>query len=523
MATVTLDNNLEDLRYSADNVQLRGFLSTHHVANFLNIPYATASVRFRPATPLRLYDLPAPYDATQYGPRCPQPEGTLHLTMSHLFEQMSLVHQLAEETTCLNLNIYAPPSSLSPGPSSKLPVLVWIHGGAFNVGDNTVQFDGNHLVKKSVEVGQPVIVVAINYRLNLFGSVSSRELADEAKGLGEAHVPNQGLDDQRIALQWVQSYIHHFGGDPGKVTLCGESAGAYSVIYHLKGNIPLFQQAMMQSPPLMPLRTTEEAQAAFDKLVASAGISVDASSAEKLAALRALSTQELIDLFDGSFSSPIEDPNWFVGYDRDTVHPSTFWADLPSWCPRIILGTTQDETALMLAPIEDLKTDQAVAFLQMLVSQNPAQASLMARTRSKRETITWSTDQMFLNPLKSLVSAAVTKSPNIGLYTYRIHCPDPFPGPLQGYAWHSYGIPFTFNQPACRKYPELARMQDNMTPAFLRFLSGYEPWESFNTTRKMMCWTSRGAEMVNAEHPPVADEQAQEATVVAKRTETVGA
>ncbi|KAM0420297.1 hypothetical protein ACHAPT_011958 [Fusarium lateritium] len=406
--------------------------------------------------------------------------------MGHLFERVSAVHQLSDETKCLNLNFYAPPSALEATASPPLPVFVWIHGGGFNGGDNTVQFDGNHLVKRSLEINQPIILVALNYRLNLFGALSSRELNEEAEALGETPIPNQGLHDQRIALQWIQSYIHHFGGDPDRVTVCGESAGAYSILCHLKGGIPLFQQALIQSPPLSPLRTPEEGQEAFDKLVVAAGSSLDASSADKLAALRSLSAQQLVDLFDGSFSFPFEDPNWFAEYDRTDF--SAYWADLPSWCSRIILGNAQEETALMLAPVADLTAEQAIELTQLVTRQASVLVNSTTKLSTKRELIAWSSDQAFINPLMSLVSAGITQSPGTRFYVYRISCPDPFPGPLQGYAWHSYGIPFTFNQPACRTYPELAKMQDSMTLAFLRFLHGHEPWEAFNNARKVMRW-----------------------------------
>ncbi|KAJ4204144.1 hypothetical protein NW759_014981 [Fusarium solani] len=406
--------------------------------------------------------------------------------MSHLFERVSAVHQLSDETKCLNINIYTPPSALETTASPPLPVFVWIHGGGFNAGDNTVQFDGNHLVKRSVEINQPIVLVAVNYRLNLFGALSSRELNEEAESLGEKPIPNQGLHDQRIALQWVQSYIHHFGGDPARVTLCGESAGAYSILCHLKGGIPLFQQALIQSPPSSPLRTPEDAQAAFDNLVVSAGSSLEASSAEKLAAVRSLSAQQVVHLFDGSFSFPFEDPNWFTGYDRSDF--SEYWADFPSWCSRVILGNTRDETALMLAPVADLTAEQAIIFTQLVTRQVATPVTMATKSSTKRELIAWSSDQAFINPLMSLVSAGITQSPASLFYVYRISCPDPFPGPLQGYAWHSYGIPFTFNQPACRTYPELAKMQDMMTLAFLRFLHGDEPWEAFNNSKKVMRW-----------------------------------
>ncbi|KAM0543275.1 hypothetical protein ACHAPJ_012359, partial [Fusarium lateritium] len=330
--------------------------------------------------------------------------------MGHLFDKVSAVHQLSDEYECLNLNIYTPPSAIGPGAGTPLPVFVWIHGGAFNAGDNTVQFDGNHLVKRPMEVNQPVLVVVINYRLNLFGSITCRELDEESEALGEVPIPNQGLQDQRIALQWVQSYIHEFGGDPARVTLCGESAGAYSVLCHLKGGVPLFHQAMIQSPPMLHLRKREVSQAMFDKLVLSSGNSPDASSTSKLATIRSLSAQQMVDLFDGSFSTPIEDPNWFTDYNETRTDLSAYWADIPSWCSRVILGNTRDETALMLAPIADLTVEQAIEFARSVIPHAMVPVSLTTNPTSKRELIEWSSKEAFLRPLMNLASSAIAQS-----------------------------------------------------------------------------------------------------------------
>lgn len=149
MASISLDNHLEDFNYTIKAVQIRGYQSRQNVVNFLNIPYAKSSVRFKPAVPLALHDLPSPYTATRYGPRCPQDSGTLHLAMKHLFEKVSMAEQLSEEFTSLNLNIYTPPLALNNDSCRGLPVFVWIHGGAFNTGDNTVQFGSLNAISKN--------------------------------------------------------------------------------------------------------------------------------------------------------------------------------------------------------------------------------------------------------------------------------------------------------------------------------------------------------------------------------------
>ncbi|KAF5385567.1 hypothetical protein D9757_006799 [Collybiopsis confluens] len=119
---------------------------------------------------------------------------------------------------CLSINIVKPSSA---GPTSKLPVVVWIFGGGFEIG-GTSMYDGSSIVERSLELDEPVIYVSMNYRLAAWGFLASKEVKD-------ARVGNLGLQDQRLALRWVQKYIGAFGGDPTKVTIWGESAGAVSV------------------------------------------------------------------------------------------------------------------------------------------------------------------------------------------------------------------------------------------------------------------------------------------------------
>ncbi|KAH8883106.1 alpha/beta-hydrolase, partial [Thozetella sp. PMI_491] len=125
------------------------------------------------------------------------------------------------EFECLNLNVWAPAEALNG--SASLPVIAWVHGGGYMVGHNAVQADGSHLVRRSVELGKPVLVVAMNYRMHILGLVGCQELHEEARGLGEHGYYNLGLHDQRLGFQWIQRHIHLFGGSPTAVTAIGES------------------------------------------------------------------------------------------------------------------------------------------------------------------------------------------------------------------------------------------------------------------------------------------------------------
>lgn len=101
--------------------------------------------------------------------------------------------------------------------------MLWIFGGAFLLG-GTQMYDGSKLIARSVAVGQPVVFVSVNYRLNSFGFLPGREVAADP-----TTSVNAGLLDQRLGMQWVANNIAAFGGDPDKVTIFGESAGEVDV------------------------------------------------------------------------------------------------------------------------------------------------------------------------------------------------------------------------------------------------------------------------------------------------------
>jgi carboxylesterase type B len=232
----------------------------------VNIPYAAppvGSLRWSPPEPVTPWS-PSKLDATQFGPDCWQ-------LVDPIINPGTDTSQMSED--CLYLNIYTPAGAYSTAPSSTYnsnlhsynhhkpnlkPVMVWLHGGAFQMGGaRRPEYDGRQLADRGT------IVVTINYRLGALGF-----LVSSSDGL----YGNFGLMDQRAALHWVKENIIHFGGDPDNVTLFGESAGAVMSVLHLmmehrnehddnnnvnQGDVPkrrqskrLFHKAIIQSNPL---------------------------------------------------------------------------------------------------------------------------------------------------------------------------------------------------------------------------------------------------------------------------------
>ena len=173
---------------------------------YLGIPYAAPplnQLRWRaPQAPPRWAGL---RPAQDFGPACPQ----------EAYEGISL-EEMSED--CLTLNVWHPNSALA-----KLPVFVWVHGGALVRGGARVPvYDGQHLASEGA------VVVTINYRLHHLGFFAHPELVAEAAARGESS-SNFGLLDIQAALRWVKENASRFGGDPGRITLAGESGGAIAV------------------------------------------------------------------------------------------------------------------------------------------------------------------------------------------------------------------------------------------------------------------------------------------------------
>ena len=189
------------------------------VERYFGIPYAEpplGDLRFR--KPIPKQPLKSPYKAVKHGDACYQMDIVPGFTKGLTFSE-----------DCLFLNLYVPANK-----TEYLPVMIWIHGGGFVAGASDAY------VSDALAAFGSVIVVTLNYRLSLWGFLST----------GDGHAPgNNGLFDQHLAIRWVHDNVKAFGGDTSRITIFGESAGAASVVYQstFEGNGGLFQRAIAQS------------------------------------------------------------------------------------------------------------------------------------------------------------------------------------------------------------------------------------------------------------------------------------
>jgi para-nitrobenzyl esterase len=291
--------------------------SSADVRVYKGIPFAAPPVgklRWRAPQP------PAHWDdvrsATEFGPICMQAAGG----------RAGVPVKMSED--CLYLNVWTAAKSAG----ERRPVLVWLHPGGFTGGSgSSPAYDGDNLAKKGL------VVVTLNYRLGVFGFFAHPELAKESDRRASG---NYGLMDQVAALEWVRKNIAAFGGDPRRVTIDGDSAGAMSVgdlmiSPQAKG---LFQRAIAESGgpaglSVNPMRRLADAEQAGVKAAEMAG-------AKSLEELRAKPAEEVLKSVRGT--QPIID-GWFIPADPGAIFAEGKQNDVP-----LLVGSNKDEGTFFL-------------------------------------------------------------------------------------------------------------------------------------------------------------------------------
>ena len=329
----------------------------------------------------------------------------------------------APSEDCLYVNVWSPAKSAG----DRLPVMVWTYGGGFTGGSGAeARYDGEALARKGI------VVVTYNYRLGMFGFFAHPELTKES---GHNASGNYGMMDMAAVLRWVQKNIAAFGGDPRKVTIDGESAGAILVAAMVgspegKG---LFQRAAAQSGAWMGLsiakmRTLEQAEEGGKR----------AAGTHSIAELRAMSTQDLTQAVTGVQAGIIVD-GWMIPEDLSSTFAKGKQNDVD-----ILVGSNQDEGTFFAAgntSAEAAKNrarqtyaDLADDFLKLYPAGTDAESSASGLMRSRDETA-WH--------MRTWAQLQVKRGKKAYLY-YFTHVP---PGSGARGASHTAELPYMFNNP----------------------------------------------------------------------------
>jgi para-nitrobenzyl esterase len=430
-------------------------LTTSTGSSYLGIPYAAPPVgtlRWKAPAPV------APWSgvrqATAPGQACKQ-DGTLF---------PAGVPGSGED--CLYLNVHVPSQVGTSGP---LPVMVWIHGGQFLTGAGA-QYDGGELARAG-----NVIVVTPNYRLGIFGLLALDALT------AENPAGNYSLQDQQAALRWVQRNIGAFGGDPGKVTIFGQSAGGAQVCQQLvsPGAAGLFQRAIAQSGPCTAGTVTRErALATGNALSQQLGC---AAGPTQLACLRSKSADEVLaaapsvnfnDLRSLLAITPWVDGVVLPAQPKDLIQQGRF-----NRVP-VLMGTNRDEGRQIIglafdthrgSPLTEAEYQGMVAGL----SGNATLASLVTLDYSSKRlgspnlaASALITDSLYACGTQWTARALSDRVPT---YVYEFQEPGPklVPDPYMDWgSYHEAELPFLFKT-AMSTTPPIPGLADFATPAQL--------------------------------------------------------
>ena len=377
---------------------------------YLGIPFATAE-RFQ--APIDIESWNGELDATTRGPICPQVPGMLEMMLGFDASTMN--------EDCLNLNVFTPVNN----EAAALPVLVWIHGGAYTNGSGSIAwYDGTSLSSRGT------VVVTINYRLGALGF------------LGDG---NYGTLDMISALRWVRKNIASFGGDARNVTIFGESAGGSAVISLMSSTETsgLFHKAWAMSPSIGQLRLRSRADELKNDFFDIAGV-------KNMKEVAALSLADILAAQDKQMALPSGSFDFFAPTAGGTALPSNILDVASQSSIPFVVGTNRDENKLWSAfnPEAATATDETwrqftdTTFGGKSAAAQSAYEKHRAGEKPGGLMSAVATDTSFRQPARRFIEQRVTKELPSWMYWFTWATPA-FDGAVG--CCHALDIPFAFD------------------------------------------------------------------------------
>ncbi|KAF3095392.1 hypothetical protein TWF569_005175 [Orbilia oligospora] len=495
------------------------------VVHFRSIPYATIPARFRPSEPLSA--IPETFDHrphrqfTEYGFACP---GRPH-DPSDLPGELPRQY---DEFKCLTLTISAIKSQLDIVSSGsleqlnhlqKLPVLIYLHGGAFTEGAGHISSMHETIRLASFSItdsSTPTILISIGYRLGAFAGLASQDLLDEAIENGDEEIFNQGLFDQRKALLWVKKFIGGFGGDEDRVTVFGESAGSMSIALHLLADEPLFSRCAMQSGNIATFGRTlkwDEVNGIYQKLLKSVGGDAGGSKEQRLEVLRNIPQERLWEEFIGIGGAIMEtyygSEGTFFKKLEGVVPVYSNHVELTAkreWVDGVIVGDDFWEGYIFRNGLTHAKHKKFVKMFKTVFGEEMGTKILNSYDIEPEEGV-WMDQMKFFVRLMYLIGDLFFQQPTVQMvdglskayynpqasgdgrrqkvFRYQFNLPNPWPGsPFSYVSGHHFVEMFYQFMTFRERYPThrnkfYQRQSEEMARLWIAFANGKDQWEEY--------------------------------------------
>ena len=437
-----------------DNGSITGLVSPSGSCEFLGIPFATAR---RLENPIDIPSWDNNFQATSYGSICPQTPGMLetvfNMNSSHMNED------------CLNLNVFTP---RIPTKEMSLPVLVWIHGGAYTNGAGSIPcYHGGSLSSRET------VVVAINYRLGPLGFLGNG---------------NYGILDMLSALRWVQRNVSVFGGDEKNVTIFGESAGGSAVVSLLASPEieGLAHKAWAMSPSIGQLRNKPRALELEKQFLELAGLS-------SIDEVKSMSIEDILATQQKQMTSPTKAFDFYAPTAGGESLSGDILASAAKSPIPLVVGTNRDENKLWAAFDESLANadmSRWQEFTDEVFGERAKRARDVYQELRPGESVgglmsAVSTDTGFRQPAQRLCE---TRAENeVPTWMYWFTWPTPAMGGIIG-CCHALDIPFAFDNLHVENISmltgdgnERAGIADRFASEIVAFATHSHPsWSQFN-------------------------------------------
>ncbi|KAF1830650.1 alpha/beta-hydrolase [Decorospora gaudefroyi] len=459
---------------------------------FLGLKYASLKNRLATAELVDSY-ASGSTDATKYGPPPVSPVGAINREFGFIQHSLPLPEvPTHSDLEGLNLNITVPTTKDGAiDPNAKLPVYVFIHGGGFAVGSSWYpHYNPATIVNMSAEKGKPMIGVTINYRLGLAGFMTSEELRKAG------YKANNGLHDQRTAMQWIRKFIGGFGGDPDEITTCGESAGGLAVTMFLCSKEPLMKRCLSTGGAVLLFKPIPEvvAESAYQKVIEAFGLA-EKSPEDRIEALLSIPADDLwqkvptgaplLPSIDGDTVPGAPD---FLTVSSQEDNP-VFMMPGRKWCKALMIGESKlDANILAYMGLDERNPGIAQKFIESVnktLSSSPDAAkhllssyNITPDTKDDEALVSilrFASEVSFYAPARAFAQGWPNTDEN-KFFLYHFNEGIPWEGRFQGEAGHILDVSYLFQN--YNEHLDHAQLKVARAYAedFINFVNGEDPW-----------------------------------------------